>query len=796
MTGASDKYLTPDVIRALARQAMVTVAQQDKLTASQTEAADEETTTAAAAAASAAPKTSDVAVRSSLVDGCSLLGQPRSPADDFTPRRQSSSPLQQRGRRSEENINVSGSLPLWKGYPGGDAPVALQSTTGTPGSSRKSSFSSSSGCAFGIAIHRHPPIEEQVEHVEMYSESRRGKERRATLVAEASSSEDDSADDEDDLQGDDELANDTTHLRAAPVVGGKAQAAERRQHLRMGGTGRSPQAGRASIGGLSEAATGGRKPSPITARRAATAKAASGKGRAAEESKVVRTADPTVQKQRTRSVDACQRLYKKAELQRQRELDKREQILKEESAGMGQPTICAKSRQLARGVEPLESRSETVQRMKEENIEVMRQQCDERERTAATHQPRITSLAQQMERTVDDWQRWDNRRKQKQHYELSTRDDRDWEECTFQPQLCSGTKRLARRSSAQNGGLTSFERLSQDAQRRCRAARPAAAPSEKATPSFGVAGAGSSPRSSGSAAADASCLGAGYSSRSGNGEGVTVSFEAFMQGRGGDHSPHGDLHSLSSGGGANSASGPPAKRHSVAAAVPSASSSPASPAAGRRQNTSARTGREEAADVVPFEAFFETFGQGGKGNSKVSGDLATLSSPVGSPRIEAVETGWRSGLPGATSRRSALPEEISSTTPDVLQSPRPAKHRSSLGGSTSGTAAATTPRSSVRMLAPPGASTTPRSPASKASAATPVAPTPSRLSKGAPTKGRSSYARSSVVASKAAAPSISLQQAESSALKTEPSKARAPTNVVAYSGTVDDILRLTMQCCP
>lgn len=76
--------------------------------------------------------------------------------------------------------------------------------------------------------------------------------------------------------------------------------------------------------------------------------------------------------------------------------------------------------------------------------------------------PCITPLAHRVERRPDDWQRWDERRRKKLTEERCQRAEEQARECTFRPELCTGSERMMKKAS----GAPNCERLHQDAIRR------------------------------------------------------------------------------------------------------------------------------------------------------------------------------------------------------------------------------------------------------------------------------------------------------------------------------------------
>eukprot|EP00929_Paragymnodinium_shiwhaense_P001195 TRINITY_DN10140_c0_g2_i1.p1 TRINITY_DN10140_c0_g2~~TRINITY_DN10140_c0_g2_i1.p1 ORF type:complete len:820 (-),score=144.69 TRINITY_DN10140_c0_g2_i1:287-2746(-) len=514
------------------------------------------------------------------------------------------------------------------------------------------------------------------------------------------------------------------------------------------------------------------------------------------------TAAPTTRERRRWSMEACHRLYQKAEMQRQKEDQKRELQLKQEATAMGQPAICAKSRQLARDVEPLESRSETIQRMKEGNLESMRQQCDERERTDATYHPRITSRAQHMERSVDDRQRWEERRRQKQQLQQiqSSKDDKDFAECTFQPQLCSGTERLARRCSALNNGLTSFERLSQDAQRRSRAgAGQGAGQAQEQQLANGqnalALRGGSEGSSCSSTYFEPSAASGGHSARAAApANGVALSFEDFMQGRSTSNATTPRVSLSSQAQGETGSSKVPSRPSGVARAVSAGAGAVTSQTkTGCRASprNSAFEPAGGAAEVVPFEAFCERIGQPAPAHD-VDDELA-FAVPLDVPRQQPIKTQWRSGLPGHAPladvwQAAAAPPMLPSASCLMERTPRT---RATLGdpskegavaepasaGAASGLSAVPARRSSAAKAAATKQAAKPvQVVASKAASAKAKPPLSSRLS------GGNKSARSLSAASKSAA-----------RLEPDPSQQQRGSNVIAYSREFEDVLRLTMR---
>lgn len=164
---------------------------------------------------------------------------------------------------------------------------------------------------------------------------------------------------------------------------------------------------------------------------------------------------------RSDSRDAGARLYKNAEAMRSKLNANRENAVRQES-NLHKPAINANSRALSKGVEHISERAEEVQKTREERLESMRLRREEASKAEAPHRPQITPRAQQMDRGADDLSRWDDRRRQRLHSVQSERQELEVRDCTFQPQLSSGTERIARRSGSA-AALSRIQRLTQGA---------------------------------------------------------------------------------------------------------------------------------------------------------------------------------------------------------------------------------------------------------------------------------------------------------------------------------------------
>lgn len=93
--------------------------------------------------------------------------------------------------------------------------------------------------------------------------------------------------------------------------------------------------------------------------------------------------------------------------------------------------------------------------------------------------PSITAMAQRVERRPEDINRWEERRRKRVAEGQSRQEAEERRACTFRPELCSGTERLARRSQAAQPA----QRLILDAERRqAQAARPATAVGRACSP--------------------------------------------------------------------------------------------------------------------------------------------------------------------------------------------------------------------------------------------------------------------------------------------------------------------------
>lgn len=396
---------------------------------------------------------------------------------------------------------------------------------------------------------------------------------------------------------------------------------------------------------------------PQTARRAATPQTPLA-GRASP--KRSSSTDALARGTRTRntSQEAGSRLYQHAQVMRARLTASRESQIRHESVGMYQPTINAKSRELAKDVEPLVGRSENVQRMREETRESIRNQLDERERTEATYHPQITVRAQCMERGTDDWQRWEERRRKRISTEQNTRQDKEREHCTFQPQLCAGTERLARRQ----GILTSFERLAQDTHW-----RSTAATTTRGQPT-GEGGSGGAPACAAEGKPAGAARGAavgkgGANAWPGGGQSPLISFEDFMGDQRSSTPPN-------QRGFSSSASRSKQPQPCGAAAAGAAAQAQTPPP--RPRPVTAAEARQRAAEVVPFDAFVERVG--GSGGTE---DELLLTEPLrDSSRPNATRSSARRNGGGATAATtigaaaaSVTPGAGSSATARTANSP-------------------------------------------------------------------------------------------------------------------------------
>lgn len=130
---------------------------------------------------------------------------------------------------------------------------------------------------------------------------------------------------------------------------------------------------------------------------------------------------------------------------------RQELALQEELGALKPPLLNAKSKKIADRMctQPVVDRCADFLRAREEHRERAALQKQEREMEGLTHNPEITPYASCLERSPDDWQRWDEKRREQLQAQQTRRLDKLQQECTFHPRLHASSEQYARRAVGQ-----------------------------------------------------------------------------------------------------------------------------------------------------------------------------------------------------------------------------------------------------------------------------------------------------------------------------------------------------------
>jgi len=143
-------------------------------------------------------------------------------------------------------------------------------------------------------------------------------------------------------------------------------------------------------------------------------------------------------------------------LSRAGEVYERRRVEKQNDTREHRPTINSRSAQLAKRVDPIEKRSERLQRLRNQCVEEARQQKDQEEMESCTGRPAILPCSKGLNRGKDSMKQWDQWRKQRIAEGVQQREQAEERECSFRPQLCPGTQRLAKLHNFQSSDRIAF----------------------------------------------------------------------------------------------------------------------------------------------------------------------------------------------------------------------------------------------------------------------------------------------------------------------------------------------------
>lgn len=165
------------------------------------------------------------------------------------------------------------------------------------------------------------------------------------------------------------------------------------------------------------------------------------------------------------------RLYHAQDTYDQKRTARQEQKAKADNCYTHQPSLNRRSLVLSSGVEPLEMRMSKITQQRDAKLEKARARKEEVvEKELAESRPIITAKGSKIRRNYEALQRWDEQRNQKIMQRQHQRYEERLQECTFQPNVSPGSKRIV--STRRVGGNIFNDkhhvhnRLHQDANRR------------------------------------------------------------------------------------------------------------------------------------------------------------------------------------------------------------------------------------------------------------------------------------------------------------------------------------------